>query len=300
MKFGGSRTKCSCCEKTVYPMEMIKVDSATLHKQCFTCKHCKRQLTLSSFASVGNNLYCKTHFIELFHSSGGKYSVFGADASFRKKASGSFGPTPMAKPRRKDSETSKKDSETSFAPAYSQPPIANAFKAIEMEESPPTSRKKHMSLKDRLLAYEKVAKLGSSSDYDATEELQEEQVEALQEEEEGDTETEAEGGEEEEEEEEEAAAATKQEEKGKELVASKVENGETIEYLREEVFDLRIANRNLEERAEALQDENTALTKKLRKLTEELALQTAKALEADEWCAKLSKDLEALKATAAS
>lgn len=94
MKLGGGSKICECCGKSVYKLEELQVDKAILHKSCFKCAHCNRQLTLSNFAAVSNKLYCKTHFVELFHSAGGKYSVFGGD-SFKMKESGSFAVKPV-------------------------------------------------------------------------------------------------------------------------------------------------------------------------------------------------------------
>ena len=63
------------------------MEGSHLHKGCFKCDHCNRQLTISNFAAVNGKNYCKTHYVELFKSSGGNYKVFG-DAGFTKSASG--------------------------------------------------------------------------------------------------------------------------------------------------------------------------------------------------------------------
>ena len=85
MKFGSAAPKCFVCTKSVYPQEKLTVDKHILHKWCFKCAHCQRTLTISNFAAVNQKLYCKTHYLELFRSSGGSYEVFG-DAGFKKKS----------------------------------------------------------------------------------------------------------------------------------------------------------------------------------------------------------------------
>lgn len=77
------QSKCGVCEKTVYKTEEILVDNKPYHKRsCFRCNKCKRQLTLGNFAAVNKQLYCKTHYKEMFHEAGGRYEVFG-DAGFK-------------------------------------------------------------------------------------------------------------------------------------------------------------------------------------------------------------------------
>ena len=71
--FVSNREICEICSKTVYPTEKMTVESKPIHQSCFKCHHCKRQLTLSNFASVNQKVYCKTHYIELFKKAGGKY-----------------------------------------------------------------------------------------------------------------------------------------------------------------------------------------------------------------------------------
>jgi hypothetical protein len=46
------RETCMNCQKVVYPTEKMSIDGKVLHKTCFTCKHCSRQLTMSGFAAV--------------------------------------------------------------------------------------------------------------------------------------------------------------------------------------------------------------------------------------------------------
>ncbi|KAI3638607.1 hypothetical protein MIR68_003105 [Amoeboaphelidium protococcarum] len=70
-------TKCQVCEKTVYPMEMVKIDDLTLHKTCLRCAHCNNQLSLGKYAAINGKYYCKPHFKQLFALKGNYTSGFG-------------------------------------------------------------------------------------------------------------------------------------------------------------------------------------------------------------------------------
>ena len=75
MQFAPSE-KCGVCEKTVYKLESITITGKMMHKTCFRCTHCNRQLSISNFADVNKKLYCKTHYEEIFKSAGGRYEAF--------------------------------------------------------------------------------------------------------------------------------------------------------------------------------------------------------------------------------
>lgn len=77
-------TRCVSCDGVVYETEKVTIDRLILHKACFRCTECNGKLSIKNYASVNNKLYCKTHYLELFASSGGSYEVFG-DAGFAKK-----------------------------------------------------------------------------------------------------------------------------------------------------------------------------------------------------------------------
>ena len=49
-KFGSGLVKCTACTKTVYPLEMLKIEDGVYHKRCFRCAHCQRVCGLGSFA----------------------------------------------------------------------------------------------------------------------------------------------------------------------------------------------------------------------------------------------------------
>ncbi|KMZ70502.1 LIM domain-containing protein [Zostera marina] len=68
--FMGTQEKCKVCEKTVYVMDQLTADSASYHKACFKCNHCKGTLKLSNYSSMDGVLYCKPHFDQLFKESG--------------------------------------------------------------------------------------------------------------------------------------------------------------------------------------------------------------------------------------
>ena len=70
----------------MYKLEKITVDKMEMHKSCFKCAECHRQLTISNYAAINNTLYCKTHYIKMFKDSGGSYAAFG-DAGFKQKSS---------------------------------------------------------------------------------------------------------------------------------------------------------------------------------------------------------------------
>jgi len=77
-------------------MDELVVDKNVMHKKCFVCSHCKRQLSLGNFTLANNMLFCKVHYIELFKTSGGKYEQAFGDAGFEKKAERSYTPPPAA------------------------------------------------------------------------------------------------------------------------------------------------------------------------------------------------------------
>lgn len=68
--FGGTTQKCKACEKTVYLVDQLRVDSKVYHKACFRCQHCKGTLKLSNYSSFEGVLYCKPHFDQLFKMTG--------------------------------------------------------------------------------------------------------------------------------------------------------------------------------------------------------------------------------------
>lgn len=51
--------KCQVCDKSVYEQEKLVADGKTFHKTCFRCGHCKKVLSLGSYASLNEKTYCK-------------------------------------------------------------------------------------------------------------------------------------------------------------------------------------------------------------------------------------------------
>ncbi|KAL0324318.1 UNVERIFIED_CONTAM: LIM domain-containing protein WLIM2a [Sesamum calycinum] len=41
----GTTKKCTACDKTVYPVEMMSADGVPYHNTCFRCSHCNGRLT---------------------------------------------------------------------------------------------------------------------------------------------------------------------------------------------------------------------------------------------------------------
>jgi hypothetical protein len=70
----------------IYPNDSkLSMGDHTYHKSCAKCETCKGQLNIQNFATSGNRLLCKTHFMEEFHSSGGTY---GGDDKFKHASRG--------------------------------------------------------------------------------------------------------------------------------------------------------------------------------------------------------------------
>ena len=82
--FGGSK-KCGACTKSIYPNDpSLSMGDKVYHKSCSKCSTCKGQLTIKNFATSGDRLLCKTHFMNEFHESGG---VYGGDERFKQNQS---------------------------------------------------------------------------------------------------------------------------------------------------------------------------------------------------------------------
>ncbi|XP_067233419.1 LIM domain-containing protein isoform X3 [Chanodichthys erythropterus] len=68
---------CSSCLKPVYPMERMAADKLIFHKTCFCCKHCKKKLSLQSYAPLYGEFYCVFHYQQLFKRKGNYDEGFG-------------------------------------------------------------------------------------------------------------------------------------------------------------------------------------------------------------------------------
>ena len=78
--------KCPKCMKSIYANDpKLSMGDDTYHKSCSKCETCGSQLTIKNFATSGDRLLCKTHFMEEFHSSGGTY---GGDDKFKHASRG--------------------------------------------------------------------------------------------------------------------------------------------------------------------------------------------------------------------
>ena len=76
---------CKSCLKSVYPLEAIVIDSVSYHKQCFRCKapDCNMVLSLTNYAMIHGDSYCKPHFKQIFAEKGGQYDAFGQDPNHK-------------------------------------------------------------------------------------------------------------------------------------------------------------------------------------------------------------------------
>lgn len=150
MQFGAAE-KCSVCGKTVYPLEMITIAGMKMHKSCFKCKHCVRQLTISNFAEVNKTLYCKTHYEEIFKSAGGKFDQLIAEGAGDNKGAAAA-PAPAPTP----------------AAAAPTPAPAAGVAAVKKETEPSPGLKSVGSFKDRMEAYSQASSgSGAGADEEA-------------------------------------------------------------------------------------------------------------------------------------
>ncbi|ESW15121.1 hypothetical protein PHAVU_007G046100 [Phaseolus vulgaris] len=68
--FLGTRDKCVCCKKTVYPTERVTINGTPYHKSCFKCTYGGCTISSSNFITHEGKLYCKHHHIQLFKEKG--------------------------------------------------------------------------------------------------------------------------------------------------------------------------------------------------------------------------------------
>ena len=66
--------RCGICKSTVFAMDPhIKIDYILYHNKCAKCKECNTQIDITNFSFIDGVLYCKTHYVNKFKVSGGKY-----------------------------------------------------------------------------------------------------------------------------------------------------------------------------------------------------------------------------------
>ncbi|XP_078144670.1 LIM domain and actin-binding protein 1a isoform X2 [Centroberyx gerrardi] len=118
------RETCVSCLKTVYPLEKLVANQQVYHNTCFRCSHCNTKLSLGSYASLHNNVYCKPHFCQLFKAKGNYDEGFGH------------------RPHKELWETKGEGGETSpqaksqTKPNIQTPPPASDLSSPSVEESP--------------------------------------------------------------------------------------------------------------------------------------------------------------------
>ncbi|KAF6197500.1 hypothetical protein GE061_020138 [Apolygus lucorum] len=77
-------TLCSTCDRKVYPLEKVETDGKTFHRQCFRCSYCNCILRMESYTLNNGQLYCLTHFKQLFITKGNYDEGFGSNQHKRK------------------------------------------------------------------------------------------------------------------------------------------------------------------------------------------------------------------------
>uniref|UniRef100_A0A3Q3VYU3 LIM zinc-binding domain-containing protein n=1 Tax=Mola mola TaxID=94237 RepID=A0A3Q3VYU3_MOLML len=68
---------CSSCLMPVYPMEKIAAEKYIFHKTCFSCKHCKKKLSMQNYAPLRGEFFCIFHYQQLFRRKGNYDEGFG-------------------------------------------------------------------------------------------------------------------------------------------------------------------------------------------------------------------------------
>uniref|UniRef100_A0A8C2DW32 LIM zinc-binding domain-containing protein n=1 Tax=Cyprinus carpio TaxID=7962 RepID=A0A8C2DW32_CYPCA len=68
---------CSACLMPVYPMEKMVADKLILHSNCFCCKHCNKKLSIHNYSAIYGELYCPSHYHQLFKKKGNYDEGFG-------------------------------------------------------------------------------------------------------------------------------------------------------------------------------------------------------------------------------
>eukprot|EP00158_Paraphelidium_tribonemae_P007205 Partr_v1_DN28153_c2_g2_i1_m56021 putative LIM domain and actin binding 1 len=81
--------KCTVCDKSVYPMDELKIDDLVMHKACLRCAHCNNTLSLGKYAALEGKYYCKPHFKQLFALKGNYNEGFGTEQHKKKWQAGS-------------------------------------------------------------------------------------------------------------------------------------------------------------------------------------------------------------------
>ncbi|KAJ8374994.1 hypothetical protein SKAU_G00055740 [Synaphobranchus kaupii] len=71
------KEQCAACLKPVYPMEKTVADKFIFHNNCFCCKHCKKKLSICSYAALYGEFYCMFHYQQLFRTRGNYDEGFG-------------------------------------------------------------------------------------------------------------------------------------------------------------------------------------------------------------------------------
>jgi len=133
---------CLVCQKKVYQMDKLDADGKIFHKNCFKCDHCKKNLTLGSYAALNGKFYCKPHYTQLFKLKGNYNEGFGNEKLTAKWAA-------------KDAPTSSAPSAASMAPQEADP-FRKEPKTEEKKPEEEVEKKPEAEPKAELKAEEKV------------------------------------------------------------------------------------------------------------------------------------------------
>ncbi|NWH59545.1 LIMD2 protein, partial [Geococcyx californianus] len=53
---------CASCLQPVYSMERVVTDNVCVHRSCFCCQVCGRNLSLQNYADLHGLFYCQAHY----------------------------------------------------------------------------------------------------------------------------------------------------------------------------------------------------------------------------------------------
>lgn len=141
-----SNPKCAICQKTVYPVELVKALDQSYHKLCFKCSVCKITLNLKNYKGVKGVLYCNTHCpVERSTVKGDSVSMKHAKEAPKKGAEGLSTAHKGDKAIHKEGVVSADD--PAAAPAAEAAPAEAAAPApAEPAAEPPAEKMEHLEV----------------------------------------------------------------------------------------------------------------------------------------------------------
>lgn len=154
-RFGGGGLKCVTCTKTVYLAEKLEYDGKAYHKLCFRCLQCNIQPTIKNVAVYEGKLFCKSCFVSVFKSGGGKYG-----SSFGEKDGTEGDDKPAAAPKPKAAAAKKRRSSlpvTAIAEAKKEAEKESPASVAEEEEEEEKPKEKGNLAKNMMSKFESKA-----------------------------------------------------------------------------------------------------------------------------------------------